>query len=419
MREGAGPDDLAAQFRRFATGVRRDGARRYARIAEGVAGDVSLLALVGAAPPDQRRPNILLAAVHYLLLSESDDPLAEHYPTVLAWRGGDPSAALDPDTADPFPPFAAFCARRRDEILKLVASRATQTNEVGRCRAILPALSTVGERAGVPLAVVDLGAAAGLNLLFDRYAYDYAYGNGDHVRAGAAGSPVGLDCAVREGAVPTAVPSIAARVGLDRRPVDVRDDDQLRWLLACQWPDHVDRFEIASRALELARSLPELPVVHEGGAVDDLERVAAPLAPDAHLCLLHSWVAAYFTPEEQRALSETVTRLAATRPVSWIIAEAPYEVPGLPMPPPAGPATAATPDTLDTPATPDTLDTPATADTLDTPGTPDTKAGGTGPERGATAVVLVEEGPGRERTAVRLGDMHSHGRWLHWYGAPS
>lgn len=395
MREGAGPDDLAEHFRRFATGVERDGARRYARITKGVAGDESLLALVDAAAPDQRRANILLAAVHYLLLSGSDDRLAEHYPTVLAWRGGNPSTALDPDTVDPFPPFAAFCRRHRDEILNLVSSRATQTNEVGRCRAILPALSTVGERAGVPLAVVDLGAAAGLNLLFDRYAYDYAYGNGDHVRAGAVGSPVELDCAVLEGAVPTSVPSIAARVGLDLRPVDVRDDDQLRWLLACQWPDHLDRFEIASRALDLARSLPELPVVHEGDAVDDLERVAAPLPPDAHLCLLHSWVAAYFTPDEQHALSETVARLAATRPVSWIIAEAPYEVPGLPMPPPAGPGT---------------------------PGTPDKKASGANPEkkvRGATAVVLVEEGPGRERTAVRLGDMHSHGRWLHWYGVPA
>jgi hypothetical protein len=404
MRENSGPEELAEHFRRFATGVERDGARRYARITMGVAGDESLLALVGAAPPDQRRPNILLAAVHYLLLSGSDDPLAEHYPTVLAWRGGNPSTALDPDTADPFPPFAAFCGRRRDEIVHLVASRATQTNEVGRCRAILPALSTVGERTGVPLALVDLGAAAGLNLLFDRYAYDYAYGDGEHVRAGAAGSPVELDCAVREGSVPTSIPSIAARVGVDRRPVDVRDDDQLRWLLACQWPDHLDRFEIASRALELARTLPELPVVHEGDAVADLERVAATLPKDAHLCLLHSWVAAYFTPEEQRALSETVALLAATRPVSWIIAEAPYEVPGLPMPPPAGPAT------LDPPSVPGT------------PCAPDTRASDGKSEkrvRGATAVVLVEEGPGRERTAVRLGDMHSHGRWLHWYGVPA
>ncbi len=376
MRESTGLDNLAEQFRKFATGVRRDGAARYARICEGVAADATLLGLVAEAPPDQRRPNILLAAVHYLLLTGISDPLAAHYPTVLAWRGEDPTSALDPCVEDPFPSFAAFCARHRDAVLRLVASRATQTNEVGRCSGILPALSTVGERAGMPLALVDVGAAAGLNLLFDRYAYEYAYGDGGVVSAGDAGSPLVLRCSVRKGRVPTSSPSVAARVGLDRRPVDVHDDDQVRWLLACQWPDHFDRFEVAHLAIELARSLREPPAVHHGDAVTDLASVTASLPTDMHLCVLHSWVAAYFTPAEQRCLADVVEQLAASRPVSWLFAEAPYEVPGLPVPPPPGPKV-----------------------------------------RGATALVLVEQGPRQGRTTHRLADMHSHGRWLHWYGA--
>ena len=391
MREETGLDDLAEQFRRFAAGVRRDGAVRYARICEGIASDEGLLELVAQAPPPQRRPNILLAAVHYLLLSGADDPLAAYYPTVLAWRGADGATAADPGAADPFPPFATFSARHHDDISHIVVSRATQTNEVGRCSAILPALSTIAARAHAPLALVDVGAAAGLNLLFDRYAYHYVYAadrvshTHDHapgrarddvdVLAGDPFSPVVLHCEVRAGRVPVAAPSIAARVGLDRRPVDVRDDDQMRWLLACQWPDHLDRFEVARRALALARSLPDPPVVRRGDAVEDLAAVVARLPFDAHLCVLHSWVAAYFTPDEQHALTAAIARLAETRPVSWLFAEIPYEVPGLPVPPPREKV------------------------------------------RGATALVLVEQAPGRDRTERRLADMHSHGRWLHWYGA--
>jgi hypothetical protein len=383
MRDAAGLGNLAEQFRGFAVAVRRDGAARYARICEGVASDEPLLELVAEAPPSQRRPNILLAAVHFLLLSGVDDPLAAYYPTVLAWRGADPAAARPLAAADPFPPFAAFCTRHGSTIAQLVATRATQTNEVGRCTAIFPALSAIASRAKAPIAVVDLGASAGLNLLFDRYAYDYGDGTGP---VGDAGSPVLLHCELRDGEPrageprvgrrpPTAVPTVAARVGLDRRPVDVHDDDEALWLLACQWPDHLDRFDTARRALSLARSISDLPVVRRGDAVQDLASVVASLPAGAHVCVLHSWVAAYFTPKEQRALGDAVASVASTRPVSWLFAEAPYEVPALPVPPPAGEKV-----------------------------------------RGATAVVLVEQGPGSQRAAWRLADMHSHGRWLHWYG---
>ncbi|MGH8988497.1 MAG: DUF2332 domain-containing protein [Acidimicrobiales bacterium] len=380
MHGRRGPDDLAGAFRKFAVGARRDGAPRYARICEGAASDPDLVELVALAPPDQRRPNILLAAVHHLLLTGVDDALADYYPTVLAWRGID---LVDPMAAgDPFPPFAAFCARHREAVAELVATRATQTNEVGRCTAILPALSTIASsRDGSPIALVDVGAAAGLNLLFDLYAYDYA-GAGT---AGVAGSPVVLHCELRDGTVdddrgdpprpPTTLPRVAARVGLDRHPVDVRDDDQALWLLACQWPDHPDRFDTARRALSLARSVAEPPVVRSGDAVEDLASVVDMLPDDAHVCVLHSWVAAYFTPEQQRALGDVVARVASTRAVSWLFAETPYEVPALPVPPPAEERI-----------------------------------------RGATAVVLVEQAPGSRRVVRRLADMHSHGRWLRWYG---
>jgi hypothetical protein len=372
-------------FRRFAAGARQDGATRYAQICDGAASDEDLLGLVAHAPPDQRRPNILLAAVHFLLLTGADDPLAAWYPTVLLWRGMDPGTARTAESSELFPAFASFCRHHRDALSELVATRATQTNEVGRCTAIFPALSTVASRVDAPLAIVDVGASAGLNLHFDRYAYAYddCDSDGTERLAGDSESPVVLRCDVREGRNPTALPTVAARVGLDRRPVDVRDDDQARWLLSCQWPDHVDRFEISRAAIALARTVPDPPLILKGGAVEDLASVVATLPDDAHVCVLHSWVAAYLTPDAQRALAEVISGLARVRPLSWVFAEAPYEVPGLPVPPPRSAS-----------------------------GEPAEER-----HRAATAVVLVEESPGVERVARRLADMQPHGRWLYWYGA--
>ncbi len=397
MQDVTGVGELTERFRRFAAGARHDGASRYSRICEGATSDVALLQLVAGAPPAQRRPNLLLAAVHFLLLSGVDDELAACYPTVLAWRGMELADVRAPAPVDPFPLFAAFCRRHHDAVAQIVATRVTQTNEVGRCTAIFPALSTVASRSGTPIAVVDLGAAAGLNLLFDRYSYGYDYGDGNGSGVlGDHGSPVLLHCEVRDGTAPdgtapdgtapddaargdrppTEMPIVAARIGLDRRPVDVHDDDQALWLLACQWPDHFERFDTAHRALTLARSVPDAPLVLRGDAVEDLASVVATLPADAHVCVLHTWAAAYLTPREQRALADTVAGLASARPVSWLFAETPYEVPELPLPTPAGEKVL-----------------------------------------GATAVVLVEQAPGSGPVAHRVADMHPHGRWLRWYGA--
>jgi hypothetical protein len=111
--------------------------------------------------------------------------------------------------------------------------------------------------------------------------------------------------------------------------------------------------------------------------VKRLPEVAASVPPDAALCVVQSWVAAYLTPEEQRTLSSAVAAVAERRPVFWIFAESPFEVPGLPVPPPP--------------------------------------AGAGEPNRAATALVMVELARGSQ-VAHRLGDMHHHGAWLTWWG---
>src|SRR5262249_32515842 len=148
--------------------------------------DEDLLQLIGLAPPAGRQPLVLLAAVHHLLLGGLDHPLAAVY-------------AGESD-ADPAPLFRDVCLSRRDAVLELLATRRTQTNECARSAALVPALAWVAQRVPGPLALVDVGASAGLNLLCDRYRIDY----GPSGVVGPPDSPVRLECRVLGGHPPVA-----------------------------------------------------------------------------------------------------------------------------------------------------------------------------------------------------------------------
>jgi hypothetical protein len=372
---------LPDQFRLFAQGAARDGATTYEAISRFVADDPDLLAMIAEAPVAQRRPNLLLAAVHYLLLGGARHPLADHYDTVRAVLGrtDDPSAPRGDVTVD----FKAFCLEHRAALLDLIAVRSTQTNEVGRSAALLPALSVVaaGYPERQPLSLLDLGSSAGLNLLFDSYAYRYRQrSDGAVLEAGPAASAVQLECVVR-GALTDlpnlAIPVIAERAGIDALPIDPTSEDGARWLLACLWPDNMIRFDRLRGALDVARTTSHPPVIHRGDIVDDLPAVAAGMASDVPLVVFHSWVAAYLTRERQGELVETVRELSRTRPVHHLYMETPGETPGLPTPP--------------SPAVHPTSGLATALVHLDADGSPPT----------------------------RLADVHHHGKWLQWWASPT
>ncbi|HWP65341.1 MAG TPA: DUF2332 family protein, partial [Candidatus Limnocylindria bacterium] len=155
-------DEFARFLRVWADSELRGYCPLYDAIARALADDTALLErLVDVAPREKIVPVLLFAAVKSLVDVEPASPLARIY-------AGEPG--------DPWPPFRAVLETRFDEIAHLLRTRRTQTNEVGRASALLPALGVIARRAGRPLALIEIGPSAGLNLLLDRFAYDYGGG---------------------------------------------------------------------------------------------------------------------------------------------------------------------------------------------------------------------------------------------------
>jgi hypothetical protein len=230
---------------------------------------------------------------------------------------------------------------------------------------LLPAFGLLAADVG-PLAHLDVGASAGLNLLLDRYGYRYEPGG---TVGPSSGSPIELECGTRGVLpVPHALPVIADRIGLDRAPVDVHDPAATRWLEACVWPDQPDRFERLRTALALARR--EGVVVRRGDAVTDTPALVKTLAGAGHPVVTNTWVLNYLTGAERTAYVEALDAVGDDLDLSWVYVESPYLTPELPGP-----------------------------------------GGGEATDR--TAIVLVRWRSGH-RTVDHLADSHPHGYWLHW-----
>lgn len=285
-------DQIRQQYRQFAETECRGYSEQYYRLALGAADDDALLRFLADRPVVQ--PNLFFAAVQYLTGPEDMPATGAELRALLNRRGG--------------------------EVAEIMRTRRTQTNEIGRCSVLLPALPSG------PLALVEVGASAGLCLLLDRFFYDYG-----SARIGAASSHVRLRCTVTgEAPLPAAPPEVVWRRGLDLQPLDVYDDETVRWLHACVWADHANRRWRLQAAIELARSDP--PSVTSGDLVDDLPVLLAGAPLDARLVVFHSAVIAYVNQDRRQAFADVLAETSRGREVVWISNEAPGVVARLAAP---------------------------------------------------------------------------------------
>ena len=299
-------DQLAERFRLFATTEVEETSPLYHRLALAVANDADLLTLAATARAGQPPPNMLFAAVHFLLLQDPAYELAHYFPDLVETpRPRTEAAAI----------FRTFCLEHQAAITAQLRTRLVQTNELRRCAYLLPALSFVAALARKPLSLVEVGASAGLNLLFDRYTYSYNLGSAK-VRAGAPHSPVEIDagCHMQPGAeLSLALPAIEHRIGLDLNPVDLTDEDAYRWLRALIWPEHADRV----RRLERARRiwLEQPPALVRGDAVQELPALLGSASTETALVVFHTHVLNQFTPTAAAALEEIFLQFSSARTI--------------------------------------------------------------------------------------------------------
>lgn len=188
-----------------------------------------------------------------------------------------------------------------------------QTNEVRRAAIFRAAGQWLAARHGLPLELCELGASAGLNLHWDRYALDVA-----GIRFGPPDAVLTVTPDWTGPPPPMAEPSVAARRGVDLNPLDPVAD-RLR-LLAYLWPDQPHRLDLTEAAL----CLPPAPV-DQGCAADWLDTLPAQTDGTCRL-IQHSVAWQYFPSDVQTRAAATIARLGAaateTKPLAHLAMEA-------------------------------------------------------------------------------------------------
>lgn len=275
--------DVAAFYCHFADHEAKGESITFARWAAGVAQDAEVLALLGDLPLAKRQPNLVFAAAR--------------------WHGAATPSRYEDDGA-----LRDVLLSRWPQVRETILSRATQTNEVGRSATLLPLLAGLPG----PLALVEVGASAGLCLHPDRWSYRYLDEGGAEVAridpAGGA-SPVALDCTVTgQVPIPPSLPEVAHRGGVDLNPLDLSVDDNGAWLETLVWPEHEDRRQrLAAACGQVADVAVDVlcgDLFDRLGEAVDRARTAA---PGATVVVFHTAVIAYLEEGGRAAWPEVVT----------------------------------------------------------------------------------------------------------------
>lgn len=248
-----------------------------------------------------------MAAIHRMVLERRAPELAAIYPSVGG--SGDVSAA--------WPALRRLLAAQPDEVSELVA-RPCQTNEVGRCVALMPGFLVAARQSGLPLRLLEIGGSGGLNLRWDHYRYEH---DEDERAWGPDDSEVRLRgfWDVPADLLETRV-EVVDRAGCDSRPIDPTTQEGRTALSASVWADQVQRFERLRGALQLAGAVPAS--VTQAAAGDWLPQQLGSVHRGVATVVYHSVVLQYIPPQERHHVIETIAdagaRATARSPLFWV-----------------------------------------------------------------------------------------------------
>jgi hypothetical protein len=274
------------------------GSRFMAELMGEVRDDVSAggvtAALIGDWPSNplaDALPMRFAGALHAAALSGRDPVLAALYPrNGAAWDAGAVWAAVQD-----------FIVRERDWVVAFLTDP-PQTNETRRAIGLLPAFLACARHG--PLHLLEIGASAGLNLMWDRFRFEtpsWSWGVGEApvITTDWQGPPpADLDARVM----------VAARAGCDRNPLDVHDPEHVLRLRAYLWPDQPERLQRLDAALALSQREGVRP--EQADAAAWLTQRLAALLPEGVTVIYHSVVWQYLPPETKRAATAAIEAAA-------------------------------------------------------------------------------------------------------------
>ena len=252
----------------------------------------------------------LAGALHSLALDGSSAALAALYPPR--------AAAFDLQHG---PSAVAQALREHPERIAQYLRSPPQTNEIGRSAVLLGGFAAIAQATGLPLALLEIGASAGLNQLWHRYRYEL----GD-ARWGDAASPVLIRSDWR-GALPTlpAQIDVASSTACDIAPIDLHAPGAGLRLASYVWPDQAERRERLHAAIVLARQLGVR--VERADAGVWVERQLATVRPGRGTVLYHSIMWHYMPADVRDAIRATIVaageRATSEAPLAWLAFELP------------------------------------------------------------------------------------------------
>ncbi len=301
---------LVEAMRRQATACRALGSTQYADLIEALIDDVSRNGLthelLANRPESPLRDAVVLrylAAIHRVVLRGDVPALAARYPST----GGDGSHI-------PLDAFLETVAAFRAEVVDALG-RTVQTNEVGRCAALVPAFAQFSRRQPLPLTMLEIGASGGLISNWDRYAYD-CFGS----LAGDRSSSVRftdnwIDPFDLAGLTP-----VVLRSGCDIAPLDITEPAARLRLLSFVWPDQSRRFELLRSAIAIAEQ--HTPGVDTADAGDWLAEALPGRAGGTATIVFHSIVWQYLPRPTKDRVREVLLaegeRATEDNPIAWI-----------------------------------------------------------------------------------------------------
>jgi hypothetical protein len=255
----------------------------YADLLRRYADDPIAAEIVGP-DPEWDAPLRMLGGLHFLVLggrADWDDPLEQH----------------------------------RGFLSDFVATQGVQTNEVQRSWVLVPLVLRVAQRTGAEtFDLVELGPSAGLNLVWDRYRYRYEAGGWGPEDAlleleGEERRPIPGDLLERR-------PSVRARIGIDRAPIDVTKEHGARLLRSFVWAGQDERLRRLDQAIDALRADP--PDLIRGDYVEALPEVLASLPRDALTVVFQTASFGYIGDEGRARVRSVLEEAGEKRALAFI-----------------------------------------------------------------------------------------------------